>query len=68
VIVTHHLNEVPPEVERVIVLKDGRIAADGDKASVLTADLLSSVYETPIRVAALDGYYLAYPGGTPRKT
>jgi len=68
VIVTHHLNEVPPEVERVIVLKDGRIAADGDKASVLTADLLSSVYETPIRVAALDGYYLAYPGGSPRKT
>jgi iron complex transport system ATP-binding protein len=68
VIVTHHLNEIPPEVERVVVLKDGRIAADGDKATVLTADLLSAVYDTPIRVAALDGHFLAYPGETPPKT
>ena len=68
VIVTHHLNEIPPEVERVIVLKEGKIAADGDKASVLRADLLSAVYDTPIRVAALDGHFLAYPGETQRKT
>ncbi len=62
VIVTHHLNEIPPEVDRVIVLDEGRIAADGPKSSVLTADLLSAVYRTPIQVAEIDGYYLAYPG------
>jgi iron complex transport system ATP-binding protein len=62
VIVTHHLNEIPPEVERVIVLQGGKIVADGDKATVLTADVLSAAYETPIRVAELDGYFLAYPG------
>ncbi len=62
VLVTHHLNEIPPEVERVIVLKSGRIAADGPKSDVLDSTLLSSVYETPIRVAEFDGYYLAYPG------
>jgi iron complex transport system ATP-binding protein len=62
VIVTHHLNEIPPEVERVIVLQNGRIVADGDKATVLTTDVLSEAYETSIRVAELDGYYLAYPG------
>jgi iron complex transport system ATP-binding protein len=62
VIVTHHLNEIPPEVDRVILLQEGRIAADGSKAEVLTGEQLSDVYETPIRVAEVDGYYLAYPG------
>jgi len=68
VLVTHHLNDIPPEVERVIVLKDGAVAADGDKAAVLTSEFLSSVYETDVRVAQLDGYFLAYPGQAHRKT
>ena len=65
VIVTHHLNEIPPEVERVILLHQGTIAADGPKPDVLTADRLSAVYGTPIQVAKVDGYYLAYPGAQP---
>ncbi len=62
VLVTHHLNEIPPEVDRVILLQEGRVAADGSKAEVLTCEKLSAVYETPIRVTEVDGYYLAYPG------
>lgn len=62
ILVTHHLNEVPPEIDRVVVLKAGRIAADGSKREVLTSEILSDVYETPIRVANIDGHYLAYPG------
>lgn len=62
IIVTHHLNEIPPEVDRVILLDDGRIAADGPKHAVLTAPLLSEVYQSSIRVTEIDGYYLAYPG------
>ena len=62
VIVTHHLNEIPPEVGRVIVLRQGKVIADGPKHAVLTADLLSRAYDTPIRVAEVDGFYLAYPG------
>lgn len=62
IIVTHHLNEIPPDVDRVVLLQQGRIAADGNKADVLTGARLSDVYETRIRVAEIDGYYLAYPG------
>lgn len=62
VIVTHHLNEIPPEVERVILLDAGKVRADGPKSSVLSAEKLSAVYDTPIRIAEVDGYYLAYPG------
>lgn len=61
VIVTHHLNEIPPDVDRIVLLHEGRIAADGSKAEVLTGERLSQVYATPIRVAEIDGYYLAYP-------
>ena len=62
IIVTHHLNEIPPEVDRVILLCEGRIAADGRKSEVLTEDRLSSVYGVPVRVANVDDYFLAYPG------
>jgi iron complex transport system ATP-binding protein len=62
VLVTHHLSDIPPEIERVIVLKNGRMVADGPKASVLTGDLLSEVYETDIRLTEIDGHYFAFPG------
>jgi iron complex transport system ATP-binding protein len=62
IVVTHHLNEIPPEIDRVVLLRDGRIAADGGKEEVLTDEILSDVYETRIRVIEIDGYYLAYPG------
>jgi iron complex transport system ATP-binding protein len=62
VIVTHHLNEIPPEVDRVVLLKKGTIVADGSKAETLTDALLSEIYETPVRVGQIDGHFLAYPG------
>lgn len=62
IVVTHHLNEIPPEIDRVVLLQNGRIAADGCKGEVLTAEQLSEVYETSIRVTEIDGHYLAYPG------
>lgn len=62
VIVTHHLNEIPPEVERVVLLREGRIFADGRKDAVLTEANLSEVYGVRVRVATIDGFYLAYPG------
>ena len=69
ILVTHHLNEIPPEVGRVVVLERGRIAADGPKSSVLEPELLSRVYGTRICVAEIDGYFLAYPGdGNSSKT
>lgn len=64
VLVTHLLNEIPPDIERVVLLKDGAIFADGPKAEVLTEENLRSTYETDARIARVDGYYLAYPSGS----
>lgn len=62
IVVTHHLSEIPLEIDRVVLLKGGAVFADGRKADVLSADRLSALYETPVRVACVDGYFLAYPG------
>lgn len=62
VIVTHHLSEIPPEVDRIVLLRAGKVIADGTKDAVLTGEILTEVYETPIRVAQVDDYFLAYPG------
>lgn len=60
VLVTHHLSDIPPEIERVIVLKNGTVAADGPKASVLTEDVLSDAYETRLQLVEIEGHYFAY--------
>ena len=60
VLVTHHLADVIPEIERVVLLKQGRVFADGPKDQVLTQDRLSGLFETEVEVIRRDGYYHAW--------
>ncbi len=62
VIATHHLNEIPPEVDRIILLREGGVVADGPKADVLRSEILSEVFEVPVQIREIDGYFLSYPG------
>jgi iron complex transport system ATP-binding protein len=59
VLVTHHVEEIVPEVERVLLLHRGRIVDSGPKASMLTPERLSLLFEAPILVRQFDGYYEA---------
>jgi iron complex transport system ATP-binding protein len=61
VLVTHLLNEIPPEIERIVLVRQGVIIADGPKESVLTIEHLQEAYDTRIRLAKVDDYWLAYP-------
>lgn len=56
-LVTHHVSEIIPEIERVILLRDGRVVADGPKDSVLTAERLSALFGIPLRISERDGYF-----------
>ena len=56
-LVTHHVSEIIPEIERVILLRDGRIAADGPKAAVLTSEKMTALFGIPLRVTQQDGYF-----------
>ncbi len=57
ILVTHHLPDIIPEVSRVIMLKDGRVFADGPKHEVLTKDRLSELFAMPVEVYERHGYY-----------
>jgi iron complex transport system ATP-binding protein len=63
ILVTHHIHEIPPEISRVVLLKQGSIVADGDKSTVLTSEQLSRLFDTPIELVWANGFYQALPGG-----
>jgi iron complex transport system ATP-binding protein len=62
VLVTHHIHEIPPEVSRVVLLKQSVVTADGMKPDVLTAANLSALFETPLEVVQVNGFYQAMSG------
>ena len=57
VLVTHHLSDIIPEIERVAFLKAGRIVDDGPKARMLTSEKLSGLFGAPLEVVERDGRY-----------
>jgi len=61
VLVTHHIHEIPPEITRVVLLKHGKLIADGMKNIILSDERLSSLFETPIHLTSRNGYYQAVP-------
>ena len=61
VLVTHHIHEIPPEITRVVLLKHGKLIADGMKTIILSDERLSLLFETPIHLTSRNGYYQAVP-------
>jgi iron complex transport system ATP-binding protein len=55
--VTHNTADIIPDIERVILLKAGRVFKDGRKEKVLTSESLSHLFDTPMEVVKRDGYY-----------
>jgi iron complex transport system ATP-binding protein len=55
--VTHHLPDILPEIDRVILLRQGRIFADGAKSELLTTERLTQLFGLPVELARRDGYY-----------
>ncbi len=62
VLATHHVAEIPPEIDRVILMKDRRVLRDGAKRHVLTPAGLSELYDTPVDLIERNGFYLPVPG------
>jgi iron complex transport system ATP-binding protein len=59
-LVTHHLPDIIPEIDRVILLKKGRILRDGRKREVLTSAALSELFDVPVEVGKRGDYYHAW--------
>lgn len=59
-LVTHHLPDIIPEIDRVICLRNGKLVLDGAKQQVLTENTLSELFGVPLNLEHRDGYYMAW--------
>jgi len=57
ILVTHEIPDIVPEIERVVLMANGRIMADGRKEEVLQAESLSKLFGLKVELGRRDGYY-----------
>ncbi len=57
ILVTHHLEEIFEEISHVVLIKQGRIYAQGSKKELLTNAHLSHIFDIPLRVQCEKGRY-----------
>lgn len=50
VLVTHHLGDILPEIDRIILMRGGRIVADGPREELLTESRLTELFNAPVRI------------------
>ena len=60
-LVTHYVEEILPEIEQLVLLRDGRVLQQGSKMALLTDDALSEAFGARIRVSRQGDYYGAVP-------
>jgi iron complex transport system ATP-binding protein len=59
VLVTHHVEEIPPGFTHALLLKQGRIVAAGPMDEALTAENLSETFDLALTLKQEDGRYTA---------
>jgi iron complex transport system ATP-binding protein len=59
VLVTHHVEEIPPGFTHLLLLADGKVHAAGPVDEVLTSDNLTAAFGTPLQVEKSDGRWTA---------
>jgi iron complex transport system ATP-binding protein len=60
VLVTHHVEEIPPGFTHALFLRAGRVVAAGPIDEVLTEPVLGATFGVPVRLAVDDGRYRAW--------
>ncbi|HKN72393.1 MAG TPA: ATP-binding cassette domain-containing protein [Terriglobales bacterium] len=57
ILVTHEIPDVVPEIERVVLMSNGRIVADGRKEEILQAKSLGRLFGLKVELGRREGYY-----------
>lgn len=68
ILVTHHVEEIIPIFKNVLLLKDGKVCASGEKTEVLNSKFLSKAFDCKISVQKKSLRYHAKISGKPKKT
>jgi iron complex transport system ATP-binding protein len=65
VIVTHHFEEILPEIRRVILMRSGSAIADGSPEDVLTDELLSQAFNASLTLTSRNPFRAALTEDVP---
>jgi iron complex transport system ATP-binding protein len=57
IMVTHHLADILPEIDRVVMMRDGKIVGDGPKTELLRADKLQDLFGVELELTERNGYW-----------
>jgi iron complex transport system ATP-binding protein len=59
-LITHHIADILPEMDRIVMMRDGRVVADGGKRELLTGERLGELFGGEIFVEERDGWFNAW--------
>ena len=60
ILITHQIADIIPEMRRILLMRDGRLLADGSRDELLTAETLTELFATPVHLTEIDGRYHAW--------
>jgi len=60
ILVSQNLQDIIPEIVRVILMKKGRFVNDGFKEDILTSTNIGRLFDVPVEIICKDGYYYAF--------
>jgi len=57
ILVTHELADIVPEIQRVVLMRRGRVVGDGPKEEILEVERLADLFGVKVEMARRDGHY-----------
>ena len=60
IMITHELSQILPQINNIILMKDGMIYKKGNKEDLLNEEILSNLFDQKVYVAKKNGIYSAW--------
>jgi iron complex transport system ATP-binding protein len=60
VMVTHHVEEIPPNCSHAMLLREGRVVAQGLLEDVMTSENLSATFDQPLELTSRRRRFTAF--------
>lgn len=58
--ITHYISDILPEMERIVMMREGRIVGDGRKRELLTTERLGELFGRKLTLTEREGYWNAW--------
>ena len=52
--VTHHAEEITEKMDHILLLRQGKIVAQGPKNDIITPEVLADFYQNPVQIIPID--------------